>query len=260
MVRIASFNINGIRARLPRLVDWLERSRPDVVCLQELKAEDDQVPRLELEAAGYRVESFGQKGFNGVAILSRGEISDVRRGLPGMEDDEQARYIEATIGDLRIASLYAPNGNPPGSEQFAYKLAWLDALLAHAQDLLAREIPAVLAGDFNIIPEDEDCHDPAAWRDDALFAPEARARFRALKWQGWLDAIRHCHPGGDQFTFWDYQGGAWAKDHGIRIDHVMLSPLAAERLEDAGVDRMERAREKASDHVPVWVRLADPQP
>lgn len=259
VVKIATFNINGIRARLPRLLDWLDRSRPDIVCLQELKAEDDKVPRLELETAGYHVESWGQKGFNGVAILAREEIRDVRRGLPGMDTDPQARYIEATVGDLRVASLYAPNGNPPGSEKFTYKLRWLDALIAHAAALIAREMPVVLAGDYNIIPEEEDCHDPRAWEGDALFTVEARTRFRTLKWQGWLDALRHCHPGGDQFTFWDYKGGAWAKDYGIRIDHLLLSPLAADRLEAAEVDRMERGREKASDHAPVWVRLADAQ-
>ena len=257
VVKIASFNINGIRARLPRLLDWLDRTAPDIVCLQELKAADDKVPRLELESAGYHVATHGQKGFNGVAILARAPITDVRRGLPGMDDDPQARYIEATISDLRVASIYAPNGNPPDSEKFPYKLRWLDALLAHAADLLTREEAILLAGDYNVIPEEEDCHDPKAWEGDALFAPEARARFRALKWQGWLDALRHCHPGGDQFTFWDYKGGAWAKDHGIRIDHLLLSPLAADRLETAEVDRMERGREKASDHAPVWVRLTD---
>ncbi|RMF16741.1 MAG: exodeoxyribonuclease III [Alphaproteobacteria bacterium] len=255
--KIATFNINGIRARLPRLLDWLKTSAPDIVCLQELKAEDDQVPRLEIEALGYHVETHGQKGFNGVALLSKTPMEDVRRGLPGMEDDPQARYIEATSAGLRVASIYAPNGNPVNSEKFAYKLRWLDALIAHAADLLAQEIPAVLAGDYNIIPEEEDCHEPDAWRDDALFQPQARARFRQLRWQGWVDPIRQRHPDGDQFTFWDYKGGAWTKDYGIRIDHLLLSPPAADRLDRAEVDRMERGREKASDHAPVWITLKD---
>ncbi len=257
MTKIASFNINGIRARLPRLLEWLKTTAPDVVCLQELKAEDDKVPRFEIEALGYHVESHGQKGFNGVALLSKTPMENVRRGLPGMEGDPQARYIEATIAGRRIASIYAPNGNPVGSERFSYKLRWLDALIAHAARLLEQEIPAVLAGDYNIIPEDEDCYDPDAWRKDALFQPEARARFRQLRWQGWIDAIRQRHPDGDQFTFWDYKGGAWAKDYGIRIDHLMLSPEAADRLDRAEVDRIERGREKASDHAPVWVTLKD---
>jgi len=255
-MKIASFNINGIKARLPRLLDWLERARPDLVCLQELKCSDENFPRLEFEDTGWQVETHGQKGRNGVAILAKAPIEDVCRGMPGDEDDEQARYIEATVRGVRVASIYLPNGNPVSTEKFAYKLAWMDRLTAHAQGLLAAERPTVLAGDFNAIPEAEDCYDPKAWVDDALFRPETRAKFRALLFQGWADALRQIHPSGERFTFWDYQGGAWAQGHGIRIDHLLLSPQAADRLEDAGVDRAERDQEKASDHVPVWIALS----
>lgn len=255
-MKIATFNINGIKARLPRLLEWLGEAAPDVACLQEIKSLDETFPRLELENAGWRVETHGQKGFNGVAILARTEISDILRGLPGDPEDAQARYIEATVGGIRIASIYLPNGNPAPGEKFDYKLAWMDRLIAHARGLLAGEGPVVLAGDFNVIPEERDCHDPAAWREDALFRPESRARFRELLFRGWTDALRQIHPRGDGFTFWDYQGGAWAKDHGIRIDHLLLSPAAADRLDAAEVDRATRGKEKASDHAPVWVRLA----
>lgn len=255
-MKIASFNINGIKARLPRLLEWLGETAPDVACLQEIKSIDETFPRLEFEEAGWRVETHGQKAFNGVAILARLPIGDVVRGLPGNDGDPQARYIEATVGGVRIASIYLPNGNPAPGEKFDYKLAWMDRLVRHARGLLADEGPVVLAGDFNVIPEPRDCHDPAAWKADALFRPESRGKFRELLFQGWTDAIRQMHPRGDHFTFWDYQAGAWQKDHGIRIDHLLLSPAAADRLEDAGVDRAARGKEKASDHAPVWVKLA----
>jgi len=254
-MKIATFNINGIKARLPRLLDWLKAGAPDIACLQEIKCDDDAFPRLEFEDQGWQVETHGQKGRNGVAILARDKIEDVRRGLPGDETDEQARYLEATIGGVRVASIYLPNGNPVDSEKYDYKLAWMDRLIVHARDLLEREAPVVLAGDFNAIPEPEDCYDPEAWKDDALFKPETRAKFRELLFQGWTDAIRQIHPTGERFTFWDYQGGAWPQGHGIRIDHLLLSPQAADRLDDAGIDRDERDKEKASDHVPVWARL-----
>lgn len=256
-MKIATFNINGIKARLPRLLEWLGEAAPDVACLQEIKSVDEGFPRLELEDAGWRVETHGQKGFNGVAILARTEISDILRGLPGDPEDAQARYVEATVAGVRIASIYLPNGNPAPGAKFDYKLAWMDRLIAHARGLLDSEAPVVLAGDFNVIPRPEDCHDPDAWREDALFRPESRARFRELVFQGWTDALRQMHPRGDGFTFWDYQGGAWQKDHGIRIDHLLLSPAAADRLEAAEVDRATRGKEKASDHAPVWVRLAE---
>ncbi len=255
MMKIATFNINGVRARLPRLLEWLEEAAPDVVCLQEIKSTDENFPRLEFESRGWQVETHGQKGFNGVALLARAPIRDVRRGLPGDPQDHQARYIEAGIEGVRVASIYAPNGNPAPGPKFDYKLAWLERLITHARALLALERPIVLAGDYNIIPAPQDCHDPDAWKDDALFRPESRAKWRTLVFQGWTDAIRQCHPSGDCFTFWDYQRGAWQRDDGIRIDHLLLSPQAADRLHEADVDRMVRGREKASDHAPVWVRL-----
>lgn len=254
-MKIASFNINGIKARLPRLLEWLDEAQPDMACLQELKSTDDTLPRLELEGRGYHVESHGQKGFNGVAILSKEPIEDVVRGLPDPEGDDQARYIEATVAGMRIASIYLPNGNPAPGPKYDYKLAWMDRLTARARTLLATERPVVLAGDFNVIPAPEDCYDPAAWAEDALFKLETRQKFRALLYQGWTDAIRQTHPSGEQYTFWDYQAGRWQRGHGIRIDHLLLSPQAADRLQDAQVDRKPRGKEKASDHTPVWIRL-----
>lgn len=254
-MKIACFNINGVKARLPRLLEWLDDAAPDVACLQEIKSVDENFPRLEFEDRGWHVATHGQKGFNGVAILARSPISDVVEGLPGDADDTQARYIEATVDGIRVAALYLPNGNPAPGEKFDYKLAWMDRLNAHARDLLATERSVVLAGDFNVIPEPEDCHDPKAWQDDALFRPESRAKFRELLYQGWTDAIRQIHPAEEIFTFWDYQAGAWQRDNGIRIDHLLLSPQAADRLKDAGVDKATRGQDKASDHAPVWVEL-----
>ena len=255
-MKIATFNINGVKARLPRLLEWLDGFAPDVACLQEIKSLDETFPRLEIEALGYRVETHGQKGFNGVALLAKEPIAEVSRGLPGDASDEQARYIEGTVGGVRIASIYLPNGNPYPGPKFDYKLGWMDRLIARARALLASERPVVLAGGFNVCPTDEDVYDPAGWTDDALCRPESRTRLRTLMFQGWTDALRQTTPAGPQYTFWDYQRGAWQKDNGLRIDHLLLSPQAADRLDGCEVDRATRGKEKASDHTPVWCRLA----
>jgi exodeoxyribonuclease-3 len=258
-VKIATWNINGIKARLEGLLAWLRLDGPDVVCLQEIKSVDEGFPVSEIEGLGYNVAVHGQKGFNGVAILSRSPIEDVKRGLAGDPEDQQARYIEAVVtgkeGIVRVGGLYLPNGNPIGTEKFTYKLAWLDRLEAHARDLLSLEEPLVLCGDYNIIPEPIDAKTPSAWVDDALFQPQSRAAWRRLLALGLTDAIRATSPGPGVYTFWDYQAGAWQKDNGIRIDHLLLSPQAADRLVAAGVDRGPRGTEKPSDHTPVWVEL-----
>jgi exodeoxyribonuclease-3 len=255
-VKIATFNINGTAARLPRLLEWLAASQPDVAGLQEIKCVDETFPRAAIEALGYGVETHGQKGFNGVALLSRLPMQDVMRGLPGDLTDEQSRYIEATIAGVRIGCLYLPNGNPQPGPKFDYKLAWMDRLIAHAQTLLETEQPVILLGDYNVCPQDVDCFDVRAMAQDALLQPESRARFQTLLHLGYWDAIRALQPAGRAYTYWDYQAGAWPKDHGLRIDHLLLSPQAADRLEDAGIERAVRAKEKASDHTPVWVKLA----
>ncbi|MCS6877057.1 MAG: exodeoxyribonuclease III [Geminicoccaceae bacterium] len=258
MPTVATFNVNSIKARLPNLLDWLAAARPDVVCLQELKCTEEAFPREPIEDLGYNIAVFGQRGWNGVAILSRSRIEDVLRGLPGDPEDEQARYIEAFTAGIRVASVYVPNGNPVGSEKFAYKLAWLERLRGRARELAEFEEAVVLAGDFNVIPEPIDCHDPAAWAEDALFRPESRRALRAILHEGWIDAYRALHPEErNAYTFWDYQGGAFQLDHGIRIDHLLLSPEAADRLEEARIDKEPRRRPKASDHTPVIVRLGD---
>ncbi len=265
-MKIATFNINGIKARLPRLLEWLDAFSPDVVCLQEIKSIDETFPRLEFEAEGWTVETHGQKAFNGVALLSKHPITDVLRGLPAMTwgpdkdgeaTPEQARYIEGTVKGVRIASIYLPNGNPQPGPKFSFKLEWMEKLTEHAAMLLKSEMPVVLAGDYNVIPEDQDCHDPAAWRGDALTQPESRAHFRALTNLGYTDAQRQIMPIGAAYSYWDFQRGAWQKDNGIRIDHLMLSPQAADRLTACAVDRVPRAQEKPSDHTPVWVELRD---
>ncbi len=255
-MRIATYNVNGIKARLPRLIEWLGEQKPDIVCLQELKSSDDTLPIADIEAAGYFGVFHGQKGFNGVAILARGEKPvEVQKGLNGEPEDEHSRYIEADVFGIRVASIYLPNGNPQPGPKFDYKLRWFDRLTARATDLLALEIPVVLAGDYNVIPTDDDIANPKAMIDDALMQPESRAAFRRLSALGLTDALEARHPKGRLWTFWDYQAGAWQRDAGFRIDHLMLSPEAADRLVDAGVDKEYRGREKASDHAATWIAL-----
>jgi exodeoxyribonuclease-3 len=259
-MKIATWNINGIKARLETALTWVRDAGPDVLCLQEIKCVDDAFPAAAFESLGYNIAVHGQKGFNGVAILAKGRLEDVRRGLPGDDGDGQARYIEASLslpnGALTVASLYLPNGNPIGTEKFTYKLAWLERLNSHAADLLRQEQAVALTGDYNVIPEPIDSKAPELWANDALFQPESRALFRRLENTGLVDAVRACHPGPGVYTFWDYQAGCWQKNIGIRIDHIMLSPQAADRLMSAGIDRFTRGWEKPSDHVPVWVELA----
>jgi exodeoxyribonuclease III len=259
-VKIATFNVNSIKVRLPILLAWLVEVQPDVVCLQEIKCPAAEFPTLELKGLGYHAEILGQRSYNGVAILSKAPARDVLVGLPGDSGDEQARYIEATIGDVRIASLYLPNGNPVETEKFTYKLAWMTRLQAHATALLAREIPFVLAGDYNVCPTDDDVYDPAGWRNDALCRPESRARFRALVNLGLTDAFRVFHREPHRYSFWDYQQGRWYRDEGLRIDHLLLSPQAADRLRAADIDKAPRGKERASDHTPVWCELESPLP
>ena len=256
-MRIATYNVNGINARLPRLLEWLDETKPDVACLQELKADGDKIPAKAIEDAGYGAVWHGQKGFNGVALLARGrEPVERRSGLPGDADDVQSRYVEAEIDGVVVASIYLPNGNPQPGPKFDYKLSWMRRLADHAAALLVEEKPVVLAGDFNVIPTDLDTFSVPAMRDDALMQPESRAAWRALVAQGWTDAVRACHPEPARlYTFWDYQAGAWARDAGFRIDHLLLSPQAADRLVDAQVDKDHRGREKASDHAPVRIEL-----
>lgn len=256
---IATWNVNSVRQRLDHLLDLLRDTTPDILCLQELKCLDEAFPRLEVEALGYNVATHGQKTFNGVAILSRLPLEDVRRGLPGDPADEQARYIEAVVsrpgGVVRVASIYLPNGNPVTSEKFAYKLAWMARLKAHATELLALEEPLVLAGDYNVIPTPRDARFPEIWTGDALFQPQSRAAFRELEYLGLTDALRATTDADGLYTFWDYQAGAWQKNNGIRIDHILLSPQAVDRLKGVAILKDLRAREKPSDHVPVLATL-----
>jgi len=256
-VKLVTFNINGIRARMPRLLEYLEREQPDIVCLQELKCADDSLPIKDIEGAGYNAVWHGQKGFNGVAILSRGSAPVLRQvGLPGDPDDTHSRYIEAEVDGLIVASIYLPNGNPIGTEKFDYKLKWMDRLRERAAAILAEERPAVLAGDYNVIPEDRDTFSRRAMANDALLQPESQAAFRQIVTQGWTDALRLLNPDEDRlYTFWDYTAGAWPRDAGFRIDHLLCSPQAADRLSGAGVHKWARAEEKASDHAPTWVEL-----
>ncbi len=258
-MKIATFNINGIKARAEALPAWLDEAQPDVVLLQEIKSVDEAFPRELFEDRGYNVETHGQKSFNGVAILSKLPLEDVTRGLPGDAADEQARYIEATVmgedSALRICGLYLPNGNPVPGPKYDYKLAWMDRLRARAEALLAEEAPFLMAGDYNIIPQAEDAKHPENWREDALFRLESRNAFRRILNLGLTDAFRARHQGPGHYSFWDYQAGAWNRDNGIRIDHLLLSPACADRLRDCQIDRDVRGREKPSDHVPVWVDL-----
>lgn len=256
---IATWNVNSIRAHLQVVCDWLRERTPDVVLLQELKCTGDEFPRLEVEAMGYHLAIVGQRGFNGVAILSRGPIEVLYEALPGDPDDRQARYVEGRTLGLRVASIYAPNGNPVGSDRFAYKLAWLERLREHAARLLEGDEYVVLGGDYNVIPEEIDVHDPEAWADDALFRPESRAAFRAILHLGWYDAFRARHEGERAYTFYDYQGRAFQLGHGIRIDHLLCSPLAIDRLEDAWLDLEPRGRRHTSDHAPLLARIDVPE-
>ena len=259
-MRIATWNVNSVRSRLEHLLAYLNEAKPDVLCLQELKCTDDQFPRAEVEGAGYNVATHGQKSYNGVAILSK-RPAEVMRGLPGDAGDEQARYIEAVVQAdsgraVRVASIYLPNGNPVETPKFSYKLAFMDRLIAHARGLLALEEPLVLAGDYNVIPMPQDAKVPEAWVNDALFQPQTRARFRTLVNLGFTDALRATSDGAGLYTFWDYQAGAFQRDNGIRIDHLLLSPQAADLLGAVAIDKEMRARDKPSDHVPVRIDLA----
>jgi exodeoxyribonuclease-3 len=261
-MRIATWNVNSIKQRLDNTLAWLHARQPDIVCLQETKCPDDAFPREPFESLGYNVAVHGQKAFNGVAILSKLPFDEVTARLPGDHEDDHARFLEAVVstgaGVLRVASIYLPNGNPPGGEKYAYKIKWMERLIRHAQERLALEEPFVLAGDFNVIPTAADARNPAAWTGDALFLPRTRARFRALCHLGLADAVRAASDAGDLYTFWDYQAGAWQKNNGIRIDHILLSPQAADHLASVAIDRQVRAWEKPSDHVPVVAELALP--
>jgi exodeoxyribonuclease III len=258
-LRIATCNVNSVRQRLPHLLAYLKEVGPDVLCLQEIKCLDEAFPRLEIGDLGYNVETHGQKTFNGVAILSKRPF-EVARGLPGDENDSQSRYIEAVVptdgGVVRVASIYLPNGNPPASEKYPYKLGFMERLIQHARKLIEYEEPLVLAGDFNVIPEPRDAARPEDWVNDALFLPQTRSRFRELMALGLTDALRSTTDAGGLYTFWDYQAGAWQKNNGIRIDHLLLSPQAADRLQAVAIDKAMRGRDKASDHTPIRVELA----
>lgn len=258
-MKIASFNINGIKARIERILEWLPESAVDVVLMQEIKSMDETFPRQMFEDLGYNVETHGQKSFNGVAIVSKLPLEDVSRGLPGDADDEQARWIEATvIGDkaIRVCGLYLPNGNPVPGPKYDYKLAWMDRLHSHAKTLLTSEEPVLMAGDYNVIPQADDAHSPEKWREDALFLPDSRAAYQRVLNLGFTDAFRAVNGTPLNYTFWDFQAGAWNKNDGIRIDHFLLSPQCADLLKDCQIDRHMRGREKPSDHVPIWVDLA----
>lgn len=257
-MKIATFNINGIKARIAALGDWLDEAQPDVALLQEIKSVDEGFPRELFEDRGYQVVTHGQKGFNGVAILSKLPLEDVVRGLPGDDSDEQARWIEATVVGktaVRLCCLYLPNGNPTPGPKYLYKLAWMDRLYDRARALLDAEEPAMMAGDYNIIPQDEDAARPAAWRDDALALPESRHAYRRVLNLGYTDAFRARTEGTGHYSFWDYQAGAWSRNDGIRIDHLLLTPQCADLLRDCRIDSEIRGRERPSDHVPVWVEL-----
>lgn len=257
-MKIATFNINGIKARIDALPQWLDEAQPDIALLQEIKSVDENFPREIFEDRGYIVETHGQKSFNGVAILSKLPLEDVQRGLPGDDTDEQARWIEATVvgkSALRVCGLYLPNGNPCPGPKYDYKLAWMERLYHRAQDLLAEGTPALMAGDYNIIPQAEDAARPEVWREDALFRQESRDAFRKIVNLGFTEAFRSQVSGPGHYSFWDYQAGAWNKNDGIRIDHFLLTPNCADMLQTVGIDKEIRAREKPSDHVPVWVEL-----
>jgi exodeoxyribonuclease-3 len=256
-MKIATYNVNGVNGRLPVLLRWLEQARPDVVCLQELKAPQDKFPEQAVRDAGYGVVWHGQKSYNGVAILTRGrDPVETHRGLPGDPDDLHSRYLEASVDDLIVGCLYLPNGNPAPGPKFDYKLRWIERFTLHAADLALRTLPVVLAGDYNVIPTDNDVYKPERWIDDALFRPETRAAYQRLLDQGWTDALRKLHPDERIYTYWDYFRNAYGRDAGLRIDHLLLNPAAGSRLLAAGVDRAVRGWEKSSDHAPTWIEIA----
>ncbi len=259
-MKIATWNINGVKARLDTVLEWLKEAQPEIACFQEIKSVDENFPREAFEELGYNVETHGQKSFNGVALLSKKPLEDVQRGLPGDDGDEQARYIEASVsvetGVVRFGCLYLPNGNPLGTEKFPYKLGWMERLIDHARNRLADEVPFMLLGDYNVIPDPIDAARPDAWLDDALFQPESRRNFRTLINLGMTEAVRACTQAPEIYTFWDYQAGAWQRNNGIRIDHILLSPQATDIFNGCGIDKHVRGWEKPSDHVPVWVDLA----
>ncbi|HUG26434.1 exodeoxyribonuclease III [Piscinibacter sp.] len=257
-MKIATFNVNGITARLPRLLEWLAESQPDIACLQELKTSDETFPEQALKDAGYGAIWHGQKGFNGVAVLARGaQPKEIRRGLPGDPDDTHSRYLEAQVGDFVVASIYLPNGNPQPGPKFDYKLAWFERLIQHVVGLHGLPGPVVLAGDYNVVPTDgvHDIYNAASWQKDALLQPETRAAYRRLLDQGWTDAIHHLHADKPMYTFWDFFRNRWPRNAGLRIDHLLLNEASAARLDSAGVDREVRGRDKPSDHAPAWVVL-----
>jgi exodeoxyribonuclease-3 len=256
-MKIATYNVNGVNGRLPVLLRWLEETQPDVVCLQELKAPQEKFPEQAITDAGYNAIWHGQKSWNGVAILAKGEIQELTRGLPGDPDDLHSRYIEAFINGVVIGCLYLPNGNPAPGPKFDYKLQWFERFISHASGLLARGIPVVLTGDYNVMPTEQDVYKPERWVDDALFRPETREAFHRLLAQGWTDAIRKLYPNETIYTFWDYFRNAYGRNAGLRIDHFLLSPEVEGKLTAAGVDKHVRGWEKSSDHAPVWIELAD---
>lgn len=255
-MKVATYNINGINGRLETLLAWLAETQPDIVCLQELKAPQAKFPERPLAEVGYSAVWHGQSRWNGVAILSRGSKPVLtRRGLPKDPDPSQSRYIEAAVNGLLVGCLYAPNGNPAPGSKWDYKLAWLKQFIVHAKTLLSMDVPVILAGDYNIIPNERDVYNPYRWRDDALFLPQARKAYASLLNQGWCDAIAMIHPDELVYTFWDYMRHAWERNAGLRLDHLLLSPALSPRLNDAGVDRERRGRPKASDHAPAWIYL-----
>lgn len=256
-MKVATYNVNGINGRLPVLLQWLQEARPDVVCLQELKAPQEKFPLKAIEDAGYQAIWHGQKSWNGVAILSKlGAPQEIRRALPGNDEDTHSRYIEAIINNTLIGCLYLPNGNPVPGPKFDYKLEWFKRLTAHAKKLLAQNVPVILVGDYNVMPTEFDVYKPEKFKDDALFLPEVRQAFKKLVEQGWTDAIRKLYPGDTIYTFWDYFRNAWGRNAGLRIDHFLLSPQVAKKLKAAGVDSHVRGWEKTSDHAPVWIELS----
>jgi len=260
-MKIATWNVNSVKARLPNVVAWLKSASPDICLFQEIKCQDEAFPSADFEELGYNLAIHGQKSYNGVAILSKLPIEDVRRGLPGGDGDDHARYIEATIGDLRVASIYLPNGNPVESEKYPYKLRWMNRLAVHAASLLEQDETLVLGGDYNVCPTDDDVYDPVGWVNDALCRPDSRRAFRTLLNLGLTEAFRTLHPEAKRaWSFWDYQAGAWQRDNGLRIDHFLLSPQAADRLVACEIDKEPRGREKASDHTPVWCEIGPARP